>query len=115
MVMPEIGTLKNLSGPFEILELGDRGTKELMINEYKVGRMLIHPRPGGQPKEIIALRVWVPDTIKTLYPDYYDITSQTLIAQLLPTLEAGDFELKRFTIQKFGTGPSARFSVSVTS
>lgn len=114
MGIPDIATLENLPGPYEILELGDRGIKELVINNYKVGRMLIHPRPGGQPKEIVALRVWVPDTVKTLYPDYYDITSQTLIAQLLPVLERPGYETKRFGIQKFGTGPSARFTVAVS-
>ena len=114
MPIPDIATLENLPGPYEILELGDKGIKELVINDYKVGRMLIHLRPTGKPKEIVALRVWVPDRIKPLYPDYYDITSQTLIAQVLPILEAGDYERKVFTIQKFGTGPTARFSVSVT-
>lgn len=114
MAIPDIATLEGLSGPYEILELGDKGVKDLVILNYVVGRMTIHPRPGGIPKEIVAMRVWVPDTIKTLYPDYYDITSQTLIAQLLPILEAGDYVLKVFTIQKFGTGPTARFSVSVT-
>ena len=114
MPFPDITTLDVLSGPYEIFDLGRGGARDLRITEYKVGRMTIHPRPAGVPKEIVALRVWVPETIKTLYPDWYDITSQTLIAQLLPHLEAGDYKRKRFTITKYGAGPTARFSLSVT-
>jgi hypothetical protein len=76
--------------------------------------MTIHPRPLGAPKVIVALRVYVPSAIKPLYPDYYDITSQTLIAQLLPYLEAGNYQKKVFTVTKHGSGPDARFSLKVT-
>lgn len=114
MAIPNINTLEELGGPFEILELGDRGVKELVVERYKVGRMTIHPRPNGAAKQIVALRVWVPAEIKTLFPDYYDITSQTLIAQLLPLLESGEFKTKRFVVTKYGTGPQARFTVEVT-
>ena len=114
MVLPKIETLNELPGPYELFDLGTGGTRDLRITKFMTGRMTIHPRPEGRPKEIIALRVWVPDTIKTLYPDYYDVTSQTLIAQLLPHLEAGDYIGKRFTITKYGQGPTARFSLAVS-
>jgi len=114
MPIPDITTLPNLAGPYEILELGDGGIKDLLILKYQVGKMVIRPRPQGVAKEIVALRAFVPTEIKPLYPDYYDITSQTLIAQLLPILEAGGFEKKRFTIKKVGMGPQARFALSST-
>jgi len=113
MPIPEITTLEPLLGPYEILDLGTGGMRDLEIRKFKVGRMTIHPRPAGAPKEIVALRVWVSARTKTLYPDWYDITSQTLIAQLLPVLESEDYLAKRFTIQKFGAGPTARFSLAI--
>ena len=111
MALPDVNTLTDLGGPFEILDLGDGGEIELQVTGYHVGRMTIHPRPAGYPKAIVALRVWVPEHIKPLYPDYYDITSQTLIAQLLPSLEAGGYRGRRYTIKKHGSGPQARFSL----
>ena len=114
MGLPDIITLDVLSRPYEIFELGSAGTARLRVTKFKVGKMTIHPRPTGAPKEIIALRLWVPPEVKSLYPDYYDVTSQTLIAQVLPYLEAGDYERTEFTITKHGFGPKARFSVAVT-
>jgi len=113
MAIPEISSLSPLPGPYEILELGDGGVKDLIVTKYQLGRMTIHPRPVGAPKEIVALRVYVPERIKPLYPDYYDITGQTLIAQLQLIFEAGGYERKVITITKHGTGPQARFSVQV--
>lgn len=114
MALPDVNTLTGLGGPFEILDLGDGGRIDLQVTRYQVGSMTIHPRPGGYPKAIVALRVWVPESIKPLFPDWYDITSQTLIAQLLPSLEAGGYQRKTYTITKYGSGPRARFALAVT-
>lgn len=113
MALPSLENVEILPGPYEILELGDGGKKELVIEHYRVGRMTIHPRGGAGVKDIVALRVHVPDRIKPLYPDYYDITAQTLIAQMLPVLDAGDYQERLFVITKYGTGPSARFGLDV--
>ena len=113
MAFPDINTLEPLPGPFEIFELGNGNTRDLLITGWRLGRMTIHPRTTGLTKDIIALRVNVPEEIKALFPDYYDITSQTLIAQLLPILEAGEFEGKSFRITKYGSGPAARFALAV--
>jgi len=113
MPIPDIDTLETLLGPYEILELGDGGVKVLIVTKYTLGRMVIHPRPSGANKAIVALRVHVPESVKPLYPDYYDITSQTLIAQIQPILEAKGYERKKIIITKHGSGPSARFSVQV--
>lgn len=64
-------------------------------------------------KRIRALRVWVPKEIKLLFPYYWDITSQTLIAQLMPALEAPGWEAKKYKITKYGVAPKARFSLEV--
>lgn len=114
MPIPSVTSVSPLPGPYEIFDLGDGGIKDLIITKFQVGRMTIHPRPLGVPKDIVALRVWVPPNIKPLYPDYYDITGQTLVAQLLPILEAGGYTRKVFTITKHGSGPDARFSLKVT-
>lgn len=111
--MAELEDLEKLEGPYEILDLGDRGHKELRILSWKLGRMVIQPRETGVAKEIKALRVWVPKEIKPLFPDYWDITAQTLIAQLIPHLERPGWEEARFIITKYGEAPKARFSLEV--
>ena len=113
MPIPTIESVEPLIGPYEILDLGLGGTRDLKITGFRVGRMKIHRRTDGVDKEIVALRVTVPEDIKPLYPDYYDITSQTLIAQVLPVIEQGGYEQKRFVITKYGSGPTARFSLTV--
>ena len=105
--------LRELPGPYEILELRDGETRELMITSYSRGRVTIYPphRPTG--KVIEALRVHVPKEYKDYFPWYWDITSKFLCAQMLGYLEAGDFKNKRYIITKHGVAPKARFELKV--
>jgi hypothetical protein len=64
-------------------------------------------------KMIKALRIFVPAQTKPIGVSWYDITSQTLIAQLLPFLEQPNFGNKTFVITKYGVAPKARFTVEV--
>ena len=105
--------LRRLVGPYEILELADRESRDLKIVGWERGTMEIHPRWTGAPpaKEIPVLRVHVTREIKPLPPHYYDITSKTLMAQLLPLLLERGFERWTYRITAYGVAPRKRFTL----
>jgi len=105
--------MERLEPPYEIFELKDGETRDLEIIDYKVGEMTIHPKDGRPPKDIRGLRVHVPKVGKEFFPYYWDITSTTLTAQLLPLLEQGLHKTRRFRITKRGVPPMARFTLEV--
>lgn len=105
--------MPELAGPYEILELGDQGSLTFRPLQWKEGEMTINPRFQKEPKTITAIRVWVGPDVKPLFPDYYDITAQTLVAQLRPILQREDFKDLEITITKFGVPPKARYQVKV--
>lgn len=104
-----------LSGPYEIRELGDGEVWEFRVENWEVGEVVIHPRFPGAPaeKRIRTLRVYVPRAEKPAGMPYWDVTSQTLIAQLEPFLRTPDFRTRRFRVQAFGVAPRKRFTVTV--
>jgi len=106
--------LRELLGPFELLDLGDREHVVLRIVSSELGSMVIHPKWPGAPSEkrIPVLRVHLAEGVKPYPPMYFDITSKTLIAQLQPFLLERDFERYDFTITKFGVPPRARFTLA---
>lgn len=108
--------LRPLPGPYEMLDLPDRGSVTLKILSWERGSIVIHPRYPGAPAEkvIEALRVHLPADVKEFPPMYYDITSKTLNAQLLPLLSAADFKDYSYTIVKHGVAPRARFTLERT-
>ena len=97
----------------ELLELTDGQTIELHITKWERGTLTIYPPWKPEGKEIKVLRVWVPEAEKVTGPPYWDISSQTLTAQLLPELEKPTFRAMTFVITKYGVAPKARFSVAV--
>ena len=105
--------METLPGPYEILELEDEGVLTTKIVRWQRGEVEIHPSYKPEGKFIQALRIHVPETDKDYFPFYWDVTSQTLLAQLLPYLEAPGFEHRTFTIVKHGVAPRARFSLQV--
>lgn len=109
--MPE---LKIFESPFEILELEDRGVMDLEVVKWELGKTVIKTAIVPEGKEIKALRVWVPKEKKPIGVDWWDITSQTLIAQLLPYLEKKAYREYIYRITKFGVAPKARFTLEVT-
>jgi len=84
-------TLEELAGPYEILEMTDHEVRTLRIVAWQVGTMRIQTSEKPEGKVIKALRIFVPATTKPIGVSWYDITSQTLIAQLLPYLEQPGF------------------------
>lgn len=103
-----------LPGPYEILELDDGGILTTRVVNWQVGKVEIHPSYKPEGKMIYALRIDVPEQDKEYFPFYWDITSQTLLAQLVPHLEQPGFERKTYRITKHGVAPRARFSLEVT-
>ena len=106
--------METLPGPFEIFELGDGDTLTTRVLKWQVGEVEIHPAYKPEGKMIMALRIEVPEEDKEFFPYYWDITSQTLLAQLVPHLEQPGFERKTFRITKHGVAPRARFSLEVS-
>ncbi len=101
-----------LAGPFDILELDPGASKSLLISAATLGTMVIHPAHAPAGKTIQVLRVHVDEADKPQFPFYYDLTSQTLIAQLAPQVTFAGYRPRRFLITKVGSGPAARFQLS---
>jgi hypothetical protein len=101
-----------LAGPFDLLELQPGESKSLEVQAATLGTMVIHPSYAPQGKTIQVLRLHVLEADKPTFPYYYDVTSQTLIAQLAPQVTFAGYKPRRFTITKVGSGPSARFQLS---
>lgn len=104
-----------LPGPYEIHELMDLESRQLTVLKYELGDVVIHPRYPGAPAEktIHAMRIFVGASDKPHGPPYWDITSQTLIAQLEPLIRAPRPGGLRVKLTAHGTAPSKRYAVEV--
>jgi len=104
-----------LAEPYEILELRDGQGVTLKATKYDLGRMRIKPRYPGAPaeKEIQALRLHLGAGVKTVGPPFWDVTSQTLIAQLKPHLEDLVKSGREFRITAHGEAPRKRFTLEL--
>jgi len=103
-----------MAEPFELLELTDGQTMQLVVERWALGQMHIKPRDGRPEKDVPCLRAWVPEGDKPTLPHFWDITSKHLIAGLLGYLETKPARRYRFTIRKRGRGPVGRFELTVT-
>ena len=110
-----MGVLKPLPGPYEILELSDGQSIEFSIVRYETGLVTIRPRylPVGQEKTIKAMRVYVRREDKPVGVDWWDITSQLLVAHLEGILKNAPKLPVRVRIKAFGYAPKKRFQVEV--
>lgn len=105
--------MEALPGPYEILELEDEGTLTTKISKWETGQVEIHPAYKPEGKFIKALRIHVPEADKEYFPFYWDVTSQTLVAQLIPYLEQPGYAQRTYIITKHGVAPRARFTLVV--
>lgn len=105
--------LRRLPGPMEFLELRDGETARLKVVSWERGKTLIHTTRWGREVEldIPVLRVHLAAGVKPYPPMYYDITSKTLTAQLVPMLMESGFERYTYVITKHGVRPRARFTL----
>ena len=104
-----------LPGPYEILELPDGRSLRLAITGSLEGDMIIKPRYPRAPEEkrIHALRLFTAPGYKPIGPQWWDVTSQTLVAQLRPHLVDLAATGKEFVITAHGTAPRKRFSLEI--
>ena len=105
--------MAELPGPFEILEMQDQEQIHFRVHRWEIGETLIHPAYKPEGKWIRAMRLHVDQETKKFFPYYWDVTAQTLIAQLEPLLKSRTGPVWTFAVTKHGTGPRARFSVEV--
>lgn len=103
-----------LAGPMEVLDLPDRGILRTRILRWEEGEAEITTRTTPGQKVVEILRIHVPAETKKVGVPYWDITSKTLRAQLLPLLPGIVENGREVKIQKYGFAPSARFSLDVT-
>jgi hypothetical protein len=105
--------LRPLVGPYELLDLPDRGSVRLRIVSWEQGSMTISPRYEGAPSEKVVpvLRVHLAAGVKPYAPYYYDITSKTLQAQLVPLLLERGYDRYEYVVTKYGVAPRARFTL----
>lgn len=103
-----------LPGPYEILELPNAQTVELLITGRELGDIIIHPRgqAGVTEKIIRVMRVHLAPGSKTVGPPYWDLTAGTLIAQLLPLIPPAPEKPVRVRILATGVAPAKRFTVT---
>jgi len=114
-VLPALEELRTLPPPYEILELAPNEEKCFTVIDWELGKMVIHPRWPGAPKEKVVLgcRLHTPKEDKPLFPHYWDVTASTLVPQVYTILKAARVPPNkvRLCIKKIGVAPKARFQV----
>jgi hypothetical protein len=75
--------------------------------------MPVHLKEAGAPKEIPALRVWVPLEDKADGAPYWDLTGATLIAQVRPLLPKVAASGAYLHIRQVGEGRGSFHSITV--
>ncbi len=102
-----------LESPFEILEMESGEEVSLRVTRYEQAPVMIKPVRAPDGIMVDVLRLHLALGTKQIGAPYYDVTSKTLRAQLLPYLQIGDYLTRVFTIKKFGSEPAARFSLAI--
>ena len=104
-----------LMGPYEFWDLASGEKRRIKVSGWEAGDVTIQPRDGIQlaPKVVPALRLHLWPGFKATVPNYWDITSQLLMATLKPMLQSGKLADKTLEITKIGVAPRARFTLAV--
>ncbi len=103
--------MPKLSGPYEIFDIEDNQTVEILVLKTDVGEIEIHPGYSDQVKIVPALRLHTMEPLAAGRLKYIDVTSQRLKAILAPMLQDLPVGGKHFRITKRGVAPKAVFSV----
>jgi len=113
-MIPDLAELPPLPGPYEVFELHDGQSAQIVPTSWELGKAVIHPRDGREPREIPILRVHTDPVYKPMLPHYWDITAKHLIAGLLAHMQANPERRYTYTITKHGHPPTARFTLVAT-
>lgn len=128
-------TGSDLPEPMELLDLEHQQSIQMLIIRYELGTTLIHPKTitprqirlymiqnsltepptAGTPISIRipVLRVWGERLDAPSSAPYWDISSKTLQADLLPRLYAAAGAPLKVTLTANGVKPTKRYSVEV--
>lgn len=106
--------MAKIFSPYELWPPPGNGPWDLKIERWEVGESEPFSYDRGR-KTVVKriLRIYVPRGLKPYGAPYWDIGSKTLIATLLPYLEAPGFEKLTFRIRKVGVPPAARYGVEI--
>lgn len=102
-----------LSDPAELLEIEDGQTVELRVQRGEFDQLFIKPERNKNGEVVPALRLHVVPGSKQFDPQYWDITSKRLMAQLRPILSAPGVERKTIRVTAHGRKPDKHFTVEV--
>ena len=103
-----------LPEPMELLDLPDGGVLTTRVLRFEEGEATIKTGRIPDGKVVAVTRIHVPQGDKAHFPFYYDITSKTLRAQLVPLLPGIIARGVRITVTKHGVAPAARFTLEVS-
>lgn len=105
--------MATLPGPYELMDLQDKERVSFRVVRFEEGEITIKTdqEPGG--KVVQACRVHVPREDKPAGLPYYDITSKTLCADILPFLKDPVQMRRRFTVTAHGVRPRKRYALEV--
>lgn len=103
--------MSKLSGPYEIFDIEDNQTIEILVLRTDVGEIDIHPAYGSAVKVVPALRLYTMEPLAAGRLKYIDITSQRLKAIMAPMVQDLPVGGKHFRITKRGVAPKAVFAV----
>lgn len=106
--------MATLPEPYELLDLQDKELRTFRVVGYEEDEIPIKTQDEPKGKVVHACRVHVPRDDKVTGLPYYDITSKTLCAQILPFLRDPVQRARRFTVTAHGVRPRKRFTLEVS-
>lgn len=104
--------MAELERPYEIYEWEDRKTETWEILDWEEGELTIQPRDGRPEKQITVLRIHLSPEEKPDFPQYWDLTSARLVAQLRGILGQRGLGPKKIQVTAIGSAPRTHFSVT---
>jgi len=113
--MLEIEAVKELTSPFEIVEMKPCKDYYFAFEKWEMGKAVIKPRyPGAPPKkEVIGIRLHAKPGYKKYAPYYWDIFPKRLVYALSAVLPTIDMATQGLLIHRDVPGPGAHFGVRI--
>jgi hypothetical protein len=103
--------MSQLAKPWELLDIESGASLTFGVMRYELGDIDVVRRYDGAAVTIPTMRVFVRPGDKSHGMPYWDITSQTLQAQLKPFLDNPATRYKTFTVTAHGARPQKRFGL----